>query len=379
MVRSGPRLHSPCARGPQRSCAVGQGQRHLSLERDNAPYRTAGDWGSGKGSNLTPAEVDGNFWAMIPWFASEVSGLPNANGIASVTVSADNVMDVCLDDGAHFGPFTIATNTLNWSGAWVPSTAYSVNDVFSVAGSGVVRVAHRSDTSFSPTYGPNHYDQMLSADDSGLTGAGPGSIYIEDDTLSTPPGSPWIGSFWLVKPTGTGAWAGHNSDIAYWDGAWQFIDPVPGMLIWGFFDGSLTLPHMKVWEGSSWVLLGNYLKEAQGLRALSVGGGWDADESETTFYAAGDKAAFSHNQSGGGTGHHEINQSRYSSSYNLWHHCHLREPRRLRAAGCRRRNDRRGGDRVRKRRHERHLIRCVRALHARYHVHRFGRRLLQCD
>lgn len=48
---------------------------------------------------------------------------------------------------------------------------------------------------------------------------------------STPPVSPTEGDRYVVKPTGSGAWAGQNHKIATWSGsAWTFETPVEGHL-----------------------------------------------------------------------------------------------------------------------------------------------------
>lgn len=47
-------------------------------------------------------------------------------------------------------------------------------------------------------------------------------------TTLAPPGSPPIGGFYLIPPSATGAWAGHDNQIAVWRGStdgWQFIAP----------------------------------------------------------------------------------------------------------------------------------------------------------
>ena len=51
--------------------------------------------------------------------------------------------------------------------------------------------------------------------------------------LSTPPGSPTTGDAYIVLPTGTGAWAGHNNTIATWSGSvWTFNTPADDDLVW---------------------------------------------------------------------------------------------------------------------------------------------------
>ena len=43
---------------------------------------------------------------------------------------------------------------------------------------------------------------------------------------NAPPGSPSEGDRYIVSPTGTAEWAGHDNQLARWqDGAWQFYDP----------------------------------------------------------------------------------------------------------------------------------------------------------
>ena len=52
-------------------------------------------------------------------------------------------------------------------------------------------------------------------------------------SLSTPPGSPATGARYIVGTAPTGAWAGHEDDVALWSGsAWSFSDPVGGWVSW---------------------------------------------------------------------------------------------------------------------------------------------------
>jgi len=54
-----------------------------------------------------------------------------------------------------------------------------------------------------------------------------------DDILSTPPTSPVLDSRYIINPTGTGAWAGHDNEIAQWNGAdWDFTTPQEGWTLW---------------------------------------------------------------------------------------------------------------------------------------------------
>lgn len=58
-------------------------------------------------------------------------------------------------------------------------------------------------------------------------------LSVVDRDLSTPPGSPAEGSRYLVATGGTGAWAGRDGMVAAWqDGAWAFLAPKAGWLLW---------------------------------------------------------------------------------------------------------------------------------------------------
>lgn len=49
------------------------------------------------------------------------------------------------------------------------------------------------------------------------------------DDQTTPPVSPILGERYIVLPTGTGDWSGHDNEIAEWNGSsWTFYSPVEG-------------------------------------------------------------------------------------------------------------------------------------------------------
>lgn len=99
-------------------------------------YRTVGPWGPGKGADLTPAEIDQNFYDTALALFELESNPPQANGIAEITVTGAT-MSIILDDLTVEGPFTLPTATFVFVGPWAPTTQYFVNDVFSVAGAGI--------------------------------------------------------------------------------------------------------------------------------------------------------------------------------------------------------------------------------------------------
>lgn len=75
---------------------------------------------------------------------------------------------------------------------------------------------------------------------------------IQSAALTAPPGSPGDGQCWIVASGGTGAWAGHDLNIAAWqDGAWAFYPPTRGMIA---YDDAVS--GLLVWSGSAWTALG---------------------------------------------------------------------------------------------------------------------------
>lgn len=84
---------------------------------------------------------------------------------------------------------------------------------------------------------------------------------VLDKDLSTPPTSPAQGDAYLVATTASGAWAGKEGQIAYFDQLWRFISPDEGMLLWVadentryFYDGSAWRKHLlttrTLWLGA---------------------------------------------------------------------------------------------------------------------------------
>lgn len=96
-------------------------------------YRNAGPWGSGKGSNLTPAEVDGNFWDVVQAIANFTA--PDAVSIADIVVTG-NAFTVVLTDDTELGPFTLPIAGITARGDWANSTAYARNDIVRDADTG---------------------------------------------------------------------------------------------------------------------------------------------------------------------------------------------------------------------------------------------------
>lgn len=102
-------------------------------------YRGNGAWGTGKGSNLTAAEVDGNFWDHEVRIDAVETAAPSPNEISSITLVGSQ-LTVTMDDASTFGPFTVPTALFTWRGAWEDATAYSELDLLYVLGEGMFMV-----------------------------------------------------------------------------------------------------------------------------------------------------------------------------------------------------------------------------------------------
>jgi len=72
---------------------------------------------------------------------------------------------------------------------------------------------------------------------------------VLDRDLTAPPGSPVTGATYIVKATGTGAWAGHDAALALYYNGWIFITPTEGMTAWIADENKFF-----VYDGSAWVV-----------------------------------------------------------------------------------------------------------------------------
>lgn len=170
-------------------------------------FRTAGAWGAGKGSNLTPAEVDANFYDADTRLSALETAPPEAAGIANVEISGLNWM-VTLTDSTVLDPVPIPVPVFRFRGEWAAFTLYSELDSFTVAGGGLwtTLVAHTSGAAFDPdatTGSPPEtlYQQIFPAE---LT---LGLDDLLDVTLTFPgsPGVPGDNDFIAYDP-GLGKW-----------------------------------------------------------------------------------------------------------------------------------------------------------------------------
>lgn len=171
-------------------------------------YRTndVAKWGTGKGADLTPTEVDTNFWDMLVRIvALETGGIP-ANGIANFVVTGSSFV-VVLDDATELGPFTLPLATFGWRGDWQPETTYAAFDVFRVYGEFngiyVVLDSHTSGLTFDPDDATDSgalYSQLFAIPTKEITGFCAGAmpadfipiLYVATGAITIP--WPFLGS-----------------------------------------------------------------------------------------------------------------------------------------------------------------------------------------
>lgn len=88
-------------------------------------------------------------------------------------------------------------------------------------------------------------------------------LCVEALEAETPPSAPEEGEIWGLGPAPTGAWAGHPSELAaFQGGAWVFLAPGPGWRAWDRGAGEL-----RIWDGVGWALPG---AATQNLASLGI-------------------------------------------------------------------------------------------------------------
>lgn len=121
-------------------------------------------WGAGKGSNLTPTEVDLSFWALLERVVDLETNPPSAVSIDYFSIAGDQ-LSVHMTDHTVLGPYTIPTSQWNFTGQWQTTHVYSLFDTFRESGDlYLVIYAHTSGATFDPNAndgGGNDYYALL--------------------------------------------------------------------------------------------------------------------------------------------------------------------------------------------------------------------------
>jgi hypothetical protein len=74
-------------------------------------------------------------------------------------------------------------------------------------------------------------------------------VAVKSRTTATPPGSPAAGDAYVVAPSATGAWSGKDGKLAtFIDGAWSFVTPKSGWLVWVLDAGEIAVCASGAWS-----------------------------------------------------------------------------------------------------------------------------------
>ena len=92
-------------------------------------YRTSGDWGTGKGANLTHAEVDTNFNEVSVLADTVESATLSPVGVSDISIE-DNALTISLSDGSEKGPYILPAPKLTNRGTFIAGYPYQVGDLF---------------------------------------------------------------------------------------------------------------------------------------------------------------------------------------------------------------------------------------------------------
>jgi hypothetical protein len=77
-------------------------------------------------------------------------------------------------------------------------------------------------------------------------------LAVIDRDRTTPPDAPADGDRHIVSTGSTGAWSGHDFEVAaFQDGGWAYFAPRPGWRAWIVAESAL-----RVWNGTAWALIG---------------------------------------------------------------------------------------------------------------------------
>jgi hypothetical protein len=115
-------------------------------------YVSDGAWGTGQGAPLTASQHDTNVFTLAEGIEALETAFDAGVGLVDPYVTAaGNVFTFYLSNDDTVS-VSIDLPTFTYRGTWLPSTAYALNDIVTVGGSGVfmVLVAHVSDTTFDP-------------------------------------------------------------------------------------------------------------------------------------------------------------------------------------------------------------------------------------
>jgi hypothetical protein len=172
-------------------------------------YRTTDltRWGTGQGSNLTPPQVDINFWILASAImALQDHSLTNQNLIDYFSVNGDQLY-ITMANHEVFGPYTLPVAQWNFTGPWAPDTVYAVMDLFTIDGSlYLVIYPNTSGGSFDETandgHGHNFYALVLAQPEDELPNGGEVGQVLTVIDSGSPHGTPLVAWEFITRNLG---------------------------------------------------------------------------------------------------------------------------------------------------------------------------------
>jgi len=239
-------------------------------------FRTSGPWGPGIGMDLTPTQVDQNFYQAIQDIQAKAA---QGVGISNFVVTG-NQMTVVLTDHTLLGPYTLPMAQISFRGEWVPNTDYYAGNVITHAGSTyMVEVNHTSAATFDPGAndgaGNDFYGLLLQNPACTIPAGGPTGYFLRKAT-SADYSVAWeiaslddlsdvlIGRSPANRPT-------NGEALIYEAGIWQNL-PIPPGTLEQLSDVSITNSPAPVngqvltYESGTWI---NQVVSAPSLEQLS--------------------------------------------------------------------------------------------------------------
>ena len=149
-------------------------------------YRTddLARWGTGQGFNLTPTQVDINFWDLVQRMLAQEARPDAAAGIDHFEIVGIN-MFVHMTDDTVLGPYELPVATFRDRGEWAPETDYAKMDTFTINGGlYVVTWDHESELTFdagaNDGAGHDYYQLMIQTPGAALPAGGAvGSLLVK--------------------------------------------------------------------------------------------------------------------------------------------------------------------------------------------------------
>jgi hypothetical protein len=219
-----------------------------------------GEWGYGKGSNLTAPEVDNNFWYLFSLLTAIQDHNASGADIDYFSESVDGTQFfVHLTDHRVLGPYALPQSQWHFKGVWAAGTPYLINDTFFINGTAyLVLIAHTSAGTFDPNatdgLGHNLYGVLVSSPSNVLPVGG-----TTGQRLAKSSDTDYI-TVWaddtLAGLADVGLGSPHDvNDVLTWNGSlWTNAPAVSA--ISQLSDVVLSSPSVNqvlVWNGSDWV------------------------------------------------------------------------------------------------------------------------------